>query len=244
MGKHVSILTNIITALSIWWVGVLGGAMVIILPCQFIYWLVTHLYQKARGDDYLWILTVLIASFLVRNRISYGKIVWKALLVISIVLFFIPFLQFTPNLTQMLVSSYKSQVFVIVLMVFLSWVAFYVFRYSFFASVFVGLYISKLWFNPTRSERKNFDIFFEDFSSKYTLDMLNISHIKKPWTVWKLFFWRPKTIEELAKDKILEELVDTYKMNKIKEEAQKEEELKKQVAKKAEEIKAKFNIKI
>ena len=92
MGKHVSILTNIITALSIWWVGVLGGAMVIILPCQFIYWLVTHLYQKARGDDYLWILTVLIASFLVRNRISYGKIVWKALLVISIVLFFYTFL--------------------------------------------------------------------------------------------------------------------------------------------------------
>ncbi|AFL68554.1 hypothetical protein [Sulfurospirillum barnesii] len=73
MGKHVSILTNIITALSIWWVGVLGGAMVIILPCQFIYWLVTHLYQKARGDDYLWILTVLIAFFLIRNRITLWK---------------------------------------------------------------------------------------------------------------------------------------------------------------------------
>ena len=52
----------------------------------------------------------------------------------------------------------------------------------------------------------------------------------------------PNLEAEMAREKILDDLADTCVMNYILREAQKEEELKEQVSKKAEELKTKYNI--
>jgi hypothetical protein len=98
----------------------------------------------------------------------------------------------------------------------------------FFLIMNLGLFIA---------ERMSDNFNSDEFVKKYTYD----SFTWNPLKVWKMFFWRLKTVEELAKDKINKEKEDEYKRNKEKAKLQKEQELEDAVNARVEELKAKNN---
>ena len=60
----------------------------------------------------------------------------------------------------------------------------------------------------------------DQINEKYTFD----SFTWNPLMLWKLFFWRPKTVEEVANEKLNKESFESYKQERKNKEFQKEKE--------------------
>ena len=98
----------------------------------------------------------------------------------------------------------------------------------FFLIMNLGLFIA---------ERMSDNFNSDEFVKKYTYD----SFTWNPLKVWKMLFWRLKTVDEMAHDKISDDWVKNKRQEIKDKKLQKEQELEDAVNTRVEELKAKNN---
>lgn len=87
-----------------------------------------------------------------------------------------------------------------------------------------------VWFGVKNSDEINHRLTYDTFTWK-------------PWMLWKLFFWRPKTVEEMAKEKIIKASWDQLETDRKNEELKKDQAFNDAVAKRVEELKNEKGVK-
>lgn len=229
MGKYVSLWVNLVTAFCLWWIGVVGGAFLCILPLLIGQSLIPYLYKKAHWGDFLLIIIMMIFCYMYRERSR----LWRIGLYIGLFLLAVPFFWIFHAQIMWLIKYINTSKFLqYTIMIAMLPVAIYIFRLTSWFAMFAGLRIGTIGFNPKKisyEDERRFDEYTNEFLSKYTFDIIS----------WTPFFWRPKTIEELAKDEIAREKHAEMQANLEREYAQKEQDLKDAVAAKVRELKEK-----
>lgn len=227
MGKYVSLWVNLVTAFCLWWIGIVGGAFLCILPLMIGQSLIPYLYKKAHWGDFILIIIVMIFCYIYREKFYLWRVgIYLGFFLLSVPFFWIFNAQIMWLIKYISTSKFSQYAILIAMMPFII----YIFRLTLSFSMFAGLRIGTIGFNPKKisyEDEQKFDQYSNEFLKKYTFDIIS----------WPPFFWRPKTIDELAKDEIAREKYAEMQSNIERELAQKEQDLQDAVSAKVMELK-------